>query len=93
MKSRSRFIAGVFALTAANLFVKIVGLILKIPLRGILTDGGMAYYNNAYEIYAFFFTVSTIGLPTAVAMLISEDRAKGHKREIKKILATLCSNP
>ena len=66
-KSRSRFISGVFALTAANLFVKIVGLILKIPLRGILTDGGMAYYNNAYEIYAFFFTVSTVGLPTAVA--------------------------
>lgn len=84
-KSRSRFISGVFALTAANLFVKIVGLILKIPLRGILTDGGMAYYNNAYEIYAFFFTVSTVGLPTAVAMLISEDRAKGNKKEIKKI--------
>ena len=82
---RSRFISGVFALTAANLFVKIVGLLLKIPLRGILTDGGMAYYNNAYEIYAFFFTVSTIGLPTAVSMLISENRAKGNKKEIKKI--------
>ena len=74
-----------FALTAANLFVKIVGLILKIPLRGILTDSGMAYYNNAYEIYAFFFTVSTVGLPTAVSMLISENRAKGNKKEIKKI--------
>ena len=84
-KSRSRFISGVFALTAANLFVKIVGLILKIPLRGILTDSGMAYYNNAYEIYAFFFTVSTVGLPTAVSMLISENRAKGNKKEIKKI--------
>lgn len=84
-KSRSRFFSGVLALTLANIFVKAVGLLLKIPLRNILGDGGMVYYNNAYEIYAFLFTVSTVGLPTAVAMLISEDRAKGNLREAKKI--------
>ena len=81
----SSFLSGVVALTAANLFVKVVGLLLKIPLRGILTDEGMVFYNNAYDIYAFFFTVSTVGLPTAISMLISEDRAIGNKREIKKI--------
>lgn len=81
----SSFLSGVVALTAANLFVKVVGLLLKIPLRGILSDEGMAFYNNAYDIYAFFFTVSTVGLPTAISMLISEDRAVGNKREIKKI--------
>jgi len=84
-KSRSRFFSGVVALALANLFVKVVGLILKIPLRDLMTDAGMAYYNTAYEIYAFLFTISTTGLPTAVAMLISEDRVKGNRREIKKI--------
>lgn len=85
IKSTSRFFSGVLALTLANIFVKVVGLLLKIPLRSILGDSGMAYYNNAYDIYAFFFTVSTIGLPTALSMLISENRAKGNKRETKKI--------
>lgn len=84
-KSRNRFFSGVVALTLANVFVKIVGLILKIPLREILTDEGMVYYNNAYDIYAFLFTIATTGLPTAVAMLISENRVRGNRREIKKI--------
>ncbi|MBQ4065998.1 MAG: polysaccharide biosynthesis protein [Clostridia bacterium] len=84
-KSRSRFFSGVVALTAANLFVKVVGLILKIPLRGLLTDAGMAYYNTAYEIYAWLFTIATTGLPIAVSMMISEDRAKGNVRETRRI--------
>ncbi len=84
-KSRSRFFSGVVALTAANLFVKVVGLILKIPLRGLLTDSGMFYYNTAYEIYAWLFTIATTGLPVAVSMMISEDRAKGNTREIRRI--------
>ncbi len=85
IKSRSRFFSGVVALTAANLFVKVVGLILKIPLRSLMTDAGMAYYNTAYEIYAWLFTVATTGLPIAVSMMISEDRAKGNVRETRKI--------
>lgn len=73
------------ALTFANIFVKLVGLILKVPLRNMLGDAGMIYYNNAYEIYAWLFTISTIGLPSAISMMISEDRAKGNVKEIKKI--------
>ena len=79
-------LSGVLALTIANLFVKTVGLLLKIPLRGILSDSGMAYYNNAYDIYAFLYTVSNVGLPTAVSMMISENRASGNIRESKKIM-------
>jgi len=84
-KSRSRFFSGVVALTVANLFVKVVGLILKIPLRSILGDSGMSYYNTAYEIYAWLFTIATTGLPVAVSMMISENRAKGNVRETKRI--------
>lgn len=84
-KSRSRFFGGVAALTIGNLFVKVVGLVLKIPLHSILGDAGMVYYNNAYDIYAWLFTIATTGLPTAISMLISEDRVHGNFREIKKI--------
>ena len=84
-KSRSRFFGGVVALTLGNLFVKVVGLVLKIPLHNILGDAGMVYYNNAYDIYAWLFTIATTGLPTAISMLISEDRVHGNFKEIKKI--------
>ncbi len=85
-KGASKMLSGVLALTIANLFVKTVGLLLKIPLHGILNDSGMAYYNNAYDIYAFLYTVSNVGLPTAVSMMISENRASGNVRESKKIM-------
>ena len=84
-KSRSRFFSGVVAMTIGNLFVNLVGVILKIPLHDILGDAGMTYYNNAYDIYAWLFTVATTGLPTAISMMISEDRAKGNIKETKKI--------
>lgn len=84
-RSKSRFFGGVIALTLGNLFVKVVGLVLKIPLHNILGDAGMAYYNNAYDIYAWLFTIATTGLPTAISMLISEDRVKGNIKETKKI--------
>ncbi len=85
IKGRNRFFSGVAALALSNLFVKVVGLALKIPLREILTDSGMAYYNNAYDIYAWLFTIATTGLPTAISLMIAEDRVKGNRREIKKI--------
>ncbi len=84
-RSRLRFFSGVVALTLGNLFVKVVGLVLKIPLHDRLGDAGMVYYNNAYDIYAWLFTVATTGLPTAISMLISEDRTKGNIKETKKI--------
>lgn len=84
-RTRARFFSGVMALTFGNLFVKLVGLILKIPLHDSLGDAGMTYYNEAYNIYVLLFTLSTTGLPTAISMLISENRVKGNKTEIKKI--------
>ncbi len=90
-KSKSRFFGGVLALTVGNLFVKVVGLVLKIPLHDILGDAGMVYYNNAYDIYAWLFTIATTGLPTAISVLVSEDRVKGNYREIKKIFRVAAS--
>ena len=79
------FLSGVIILTFSNVLIKVIGLTLKIPLSHILGDGGMAYYNVAYEIYVLFYMVSTAGLPVAISILISESRAKGNFREAKLI--------
>ncbi|MBO4414251.1 MAG: polysaccharide biosynthesis protein [Clostridia bacterium] len=70
-----------------NILVKILGLALKVPLRELLTDEGMAYYNNAYDIYAAMFTVATAGLPVAVSMFISESRVSGRRRRASRVFA------
>ncbi len=81
----NRVLFGVIALTFSNILVKVIGLVLKIPLHSMLGGEGMSYYEVAYEIYVWLYTISTAGLPVAVAMMIAEDRAKGNLKEAKKI--------
>ncbi len=84
-KSTRLFLSGVLILTFSNILIKVIGLTLKIPLSHLLGDDGMAYYNVAYDIYVWFYMISTAGLPVAISILISESRAKGNFREAKRI--------
>ncbi len=86
--STKLFFSGVAILTIANLIVKVIGLLFKIPMNNILGGEGFGYYNTAYQIYTVFFMFSTSGLPVAVSILISESRTKGELRQIKKIFRT-----
>lgn len=86
--STKLFFSGVVVLTVANLLVKAIGLLFKIPMNKVVGDTGMGYYTSAYTIYTFFYMISTSGLPVAVSILISETRTKGQLRQIKKIFRT-----
>ena len=76
--SKKLFLSGVIVLTVANILVKVIGAVLKAPLHAILTDGGMGYYNVAYDIYVWFYMISTAGLPVAVSKMVSGASAKGN---------------
>ncbi len=92
VKSRNNlFFSGVLILTVANLLVKVIGLLYKIPLHNLLGDEGMGYFNSAYRIYTAFYLVSTGGLPIAVSIMVSSARAKGNKKEVKAIFKSAVS--
>lgn len=85
------FFSGVMILTAANLIVKVIGLVYKIPLTNMLGDEGMGYFNTAYQIYSWLYMFSTAGLPVALSMMISRFNAEGRQAEKRKLLMlTLC---
>ncbi len=72
-------------LLIANLLVKIIGALFKIPLQHLIGDEGMGYFNAAYNIYAGLFVVATAGLPVAVSKMVSESMVRGNLRETKRI--------
>lgn len=72
-------------LTVANIIVKVIGLLYKIPMFHYVGSVGMGYFNSAYRIYTAFYLVSTGGLPIAVSRMVSEARAKGRRNEVKTI--------
>jgi len=83
--SKKLFFSGVIVLTLANVLVKVIGALLKVPLHSILTDEGMGYYTAAYEVYVWFYMISTSGLSVAISIMISNSRAKGHFNDSKRI--------
>lgn len=82
---------GVVVLTAANLLVKVIGLVFKIPIQSLIHDEGMGYFNVAYTIYSWLYLLSTAGLPVALSVMISTERARGEFGNIRTIFKTALS--
>lgn len=82
--SSDSFVRGAFILGISGIFIKIVGAFFRIPLANLLGPEGMSYYSSAYPIYNFFIVLGTAGLPTALAKIISEQRALGDYRNLDR---------
>ncbi|MDD7408522.1 MAG: polysaccharide biosynthesis protein [Anaerovoracaceae bacterium] len=84
MAKRS-FMKGAVILGAAGIVVKILGAFFRIPLANIIGDTGMGYYQTAYPIYVLLLALSTAGIPTAIARMVSERTAAGNHREAYRV--------
>ena len=73
------FMKGVFILLLSQILIKAMGLIYRMYLtnREGFGDKGNAIYSSGFQIYALLLTISSIGVPNAVAKLVSERVAIG----------------
>lgn len=85
-KAQKNFLSGALILTVANIMVKIIGAIYKIPLANWIKPEGMNFYNDAYQIFSLLFVLSTAGVPVAIAKMVSESIVAERHKEPKKIL-------
>lgn len=85
--NKTSFLKNVIILFVAHIFIKIIGVINKIYLtnRQGFGDEGNAIYSSAFQIYALFLTISSIGIPNAVSKLISERLAIGDSKGAHKV--------
>lgn len=74
MKKNS-FIEGTIIAYISILITKIIGAIYVIPFYKIIGTTGGVLYGYAYNIYNLFLNISTSGIPTAIAIIISEYNA------------------
>ncbi len=79
------YLHGAAILTVAVVIVKFLGALYKIPMGNILDDEGFAHFNVAYNLYAVLLSLSTAGLPIALARLISEANSLNRPRQVKRI--------
>lgn len=77
MKKNS-FIEGTIIATSIIIIIKILGMLYVIPFYQIVGSDGTALYSYAYNIYLIFLSISSAGLPDAIAKIISEYNTLGY---------------
>jgi stage V sporulation protein B len=74
---KQNFLFGSLTLIISVIITKVIGAIFRIPLANMLGGTGMGYYSAAYGLFTLVYAFSSIGLPAAVAKLISERGGEG----------------
>lgn len=84
---KSSFTKNILILLITHMVVKIIGVVNKIYLtnREGFGDEGNAIYSSAFQIYALFLTICSIGIPNAVSKLVSERLAIGDSKGAHKV--------
>ncbi len=82
---KTTFLQSAMILIIANMVVKLIGALFKIPITNLIGEEGMAYFGAAYNMYSWLFVLSTAGLPVAVSKMVSECYAKGQYLRTRKI--------
>ena len=84
---KTSFLKNVAILVVAHVFIKIIGIVNKIYLtnRQGFGDEGNAIYSSAFQVYALFLTITSVGIPNAVSKLVSERLAIGDSKGAHKV--------
>lgn len=75
--------AGILAIT--GILVRVIGILYRAPLTGIIGDEGNGYYTSAYNIYTIILLISSYSIPSAISKVIAQRLALREYRNAHKI--------
>lgn len=84
-KSKNDFIIQAGILAAAGIISRVIGLLYRSPLHGVIGDRGMGYYNSAYSFYSIILLVSSYSIPSAISKVIAQKLAVKEYRNAHRI--------
>lgn len=79
--NKQTVLQGALILTAASIVIRLLGALYRVPLTRMLGGEGMGIYAVPNQFYLLFFTLSSAGIPVALAGLVAEKMALGHYRD------------
>ncbi len=90
-EKQKSLVGGVSVLGLAGLICKVVGVLYRIPLAGIIGGEGLGIYQKVFPAYNLLLTISSAGIPVAISRMVSHYLTLGDLRNAKRIfrVATL----
>ncbi|WP_019120112.1 stage V sporulation protein B [Brevibacillus massiliensis] len=83
---RQSFFYGTVILIVAGAATRILGFINRVVLSRIIGAEGMGLYQMVVPLMYFLITLTTLGLPVAIAKQVAESEAAGDFRKTKRLL-------
>lgn len=73
-EKRQSFMMNVLTVVFSQVIVKLLGFLYRAVITNIdgFGDAGNGYYNYGYQIYVLLLALSSVGIPNAIAKLVSE---------------------
>ncbi len=84
-KKKDGFVMQAGILAIAGIVCRIIGLLYKSPLTGIIGDEGNGYYGFAYNIYTIILLISSYSIPSAISKVIAQKLELKEYRNAHKI--------
>lgn len=84
---KDTFIKSATILIVADIVVKILGVLFKIPLANLIGEVGMGYFQTAYDLYLPFYSVAVSGLPVLLSRLVSRAVTDKNNNKLKESIS------
>ena len=87
VNKKQTFMEGVMTILFAQIIVKVLGLLYRLVITNVdgFGDEGNGLYGAGYQIYTLLLAFASIGVPSAIAKLVSERIALGKNKEAHDI--------
>lgn len=82
---RDGFVRQAGILAMAGIIVRIIGILYRSPLTGIIGDEGNGYYSSAYNIYTIILLISSYSIPSAISKVIAQRLALREYKNAHRI--------
>jgi len=86
-EKQASFMGNVFIILFAQILIKLLGVVYRMVITNIegFGDSGNGYYTAGFQIYTVLLAISSVGIPNAIAKLVSERAALGDYRGAHRI--------
>ncbi len=84
---QSSFMGNVVIILFAQILVKLLGVIYRMVITNIdgFGDAGNGFYTAGFQVYTVLLAISSVGIPNAIAKLVSERAALGDYKGADRI--------
>lgn len=83
--NKDNFIMQAGVLAAAGMISRIIGLLYRSPLHGVIGDLGLGYYQSAYSYYTIILLISSYSIPSAISKVIAQKLGVKEYRNAHRI--------